>query len=58
MEKIGSFSKTVPTMKNYHFTEKNLMILKMIIRAPVHRRRRRRGHPQAQKWHPWQSNYC
>jgi len=31
MEKIGSFSKTVPTMKNYHFTEKNLMILKMII---------------------------
>ena len=31
MEKIGGFSKTVPTMKNYHFTEKNLMILKMII---------------------------
>lgn len=31
MEKIGAFSKTVPTMKNYHFTEKNLMILKMII---------------------------
>lgn len=31
MEKIGGFSKTVPTLKNYHFTEKNLMILKMII---------------------------
>jgi aminomethyltransferase len=31
MEKIGGFSKTVPTMKNYRFTEKNLMILKMII---------------------------
>lgn len=31
MEKIGAFSKTVPTMKSYHFTEKNLMILKMII---------------------------
>ena len=31
MEKIGGFSKTVPTMKTYRFTEKNLMILKMII---------------------------
>lgn len=31
MEKIGGFSKTVPTLKNYFFTEKNLMILKMII---------------------------
>ncbi|MEM9344982.1 MAG: glycine cleavage system aminomethyltransferase GcvT [Planctomycetota bacterium] len=31
MEKIGGFSKTVPTLKNYRFTEKNLMILKMII---------------------------
>lgn len=31
MEKISGFSKTVPNMKNYHFTEKNLMILKMII---------------------------
>ncbi|MBX2851309.1 MAG: glycine cleavage system aminomethyltransferase GcvT [Phycisphaeraceae bacterium] len=31
MKKIGGFSKTVPTMKNYRFTEKNLMILKMVI---------------------------
>lgn len=31
MEKIGSFSKEVPTLKNYRFCEKNLMILKMII---------------------------
>lgn len=31
MDKIGGFSKTVPTLKNYRFTEKNLMILKMII---------------------------
>ncbi len=31
MERIGKFSSTVPTLKNYWFTEKNLMILKMII---------------------------
>jgi len=31
MEKIGGFSKEVPTLKNYRFCEKNLMILKMII---------------------------
>ncbi|MGB0766614.1 MAG: glycine cleavage T C-terminal barrel domain-containing protein, partial [Phycisphaeraceae bacterium] len=31
MDKIAGFSKSVPTMKNYRFTEKNLMILKMII---------------------------
>jgi len=31
MEKIAGFSKEVPTLKNYRFCEKNLMILKMII---------------------------
>ena len=31
MERIGNFSKEVPTLKNYRFCEKNLMILKMII---------------------------
>lgn len=31
MEKIGGFSKQVPMLKNYHFCEKNLMILKMTI---------------------------
>lgn len=31
MEKIGNFSKEVPTLKNYRFCEKNLMILKMVI---------------------------
>ncbi|MFI4861646.1 MAG: glycine cleavage system aminomethyltransferase GcvT [Phycisphaerales bacterium JB063] len=31
MEKIASFSSEVPTLKNYRFCEKNLMILKMII---------------------------
>ncbi|MEM1354763.1 MAG: glycine cleavage system aminomethyltransferase GcvT [Planctomycetota bacterium] len=31
MAKIGQFSKQVPTLKNYHFCEKNLMILKMTI---------------------------
>ena len=31
MERIGQFSKEVPTLKNYRFCEKNLMILKMII---------------------------
>ena len=31
MAKIGEFSKQVPTLKNYHFCEKNLMILKMTI---------------------------
>jgi len=31
MEQIAAFSKEVPTLKNYHFCEKNLMILKMII---------------------------
>jgi aminomethyltransferase len=31
MERIGAFSKEVPTLKNYRFCEKNLMILKMII---------------------------
>ena len=31
MEKIAAFSKEVPTLKNYRFCEKNLMILKMII---------------------------
>ena len=29
MEKIGSFSKEIPTLKRYAFTTKNLMILKM-----------------------------
>ena len=31
MERIGAFSKEVPTLKNYWFCEKNLMILKMVI---------------------------
>lgn len=31
MERIGQFSKEVPTLKNYRFCEKNLMILKMVI---------------------------
>lgn len=31
MDKIAGFSKEVPTLKNYRFCEKNLMILKMII---------------------------
>ncbi|MEM1212671.1 MAG: glycine cleavage system aminomethyltransferase GcvT [Planctomycetota bacterium] len=31
MEHIGAFSKEVPTLGNYRFTTKNLMILKMIV---------------------------
>ncbi|MEM9414615.1 MAG: glycine cleavage system aminomethyltransferase GcvT [Planctomycetota bacterium] len=31
MDKIAGFSSEVPTLKNYRFCEKNLMILKMII---------------------------
>lgn len=31
MDKIATFSKEVPALKNYRFCEKNLMILKMVI---------------------------
>ena len=31
MDVVGNYSKEVPVMKNYHFTTKNLMILKLII---------------------------
>ncbi|MEM1445979.1 MAG: glycine cleavage system aminomethyltransferase GcvT [Planctomycetota bacterium] len=31
MEQIGKFSKEIPTLKNYRFTLKNLMILKMTV---------------------------
>lgn len=31
MEQIAAFSKEVPSLKNYRFCEKNLMVLKMII---------------------------